>query len=150
MTLLPVAQPAPPAPVPVDGPPTRAERRRARRRLRLERSLVLLSLPAAVAATVAVLLFPPSETAVAAPRVAVVGALTPAAAARLGSGVVVVDVARDARRPSTTQVAFYSEADRVRAAQVRDRLGVGTLVLGRARPAGADLTITVGKDLDRE
>lgn len=134
----------------------RMERRRAKRRLQLERTLVLLCLPVAVALTVAVLLLPPGNPLEARRTSTVIdvrieGALPRAVVERLGGlAVATATPVPEAAAPPVTEVVYYHPDDRRRAGEVRDRLGMGTLVLGRLRPGGVDLTITVGKDLSQE
>jgi hypothetical protein len=62
-----------------------------------------------------------------------------------GAEVVLVDNA-DRFDYEVTQIVYYDRAERDRAVQIRDLLGVGELVLSRNRLDVVDVTVVIGMD----
>jgi hypothetical protein len=130
---------------------------------RLQAGVVLLALPVAVLVTIWVMGRPAAEdrrpVAYSAPivRVEVVAAPETTAVARRVASVLSTETAEvtlaAVTDPGTgaaaaTQVVYYDPAFADEAAEVQQRLGSGTLLLGSVlEERSADVTVVVGKDL---
>lgn len=154
MTVLPTERQvlAAPAAIPAETHP-RLERRRQRRRHRIEAALVILSLPAAVALTLFMLLTASdgnvlsAEEAAATAVVRVEGALPIGATDTLVADGVQLDVTGGVDR-ERTEVVYFSRGDRLEAEELAEAIGAEVVVLGTAPPQGAAFVIRVGEDLE--
>ena len=155
MTVLPTERPvlAAHAASPAETHP-RLERRRQRRRHRIEAALVILSLPAAVALTLFMLLTASdgnvlsAEEAAATAMVRVEGALPIGATDTLVADGVQLDVTTGGVDRERTEVVYFSRGDRLEAEKLAEAIGAEVVVLGTAPPQGAAFVIRVGEDLE--